>query len=838
MRKHRIKNGIMLRTASALAMIGPFVATAASAQTAPQAEATAPSEAQETPEASDGQDIVVTGVRGQARSVIDSPTPVDVIGARDLETGGRANLYQNLQVLVPSFNQPSKSGSGTGSAIQTGGLRGLNPDHTLVLINGTRRHHTSLINISQALYNGSVPVDLGMIPSSGIDRIEVLREGAAAQYGSDAIAGVININLKKAPGGSISAQYGQNFDRSDGELLVVRGDYGLEVADTGNFNVFFLASTQEQSDRSFPIASTIQIYPRVNGQPDPREATVNRQINKSFGAFPYRLLSGGFNFENEFNDVTVYSFGIFNKRRSEILYPPQIPNSGTTGLPEIYPDIFYPNLILDEVDAQLALGARGQLAGWDWNLSSSFGQNRAKESLDESLNASIGPSSPTSFYLGTLVSKEWTNSLDLTRKYEVGSGSLQVSFGAQHRYDAFAIEAGEPSSYIRGTYVRPAGQPFATTIPTPGAQSVPGFRPADAGSWDRNILGLYAEIGYDPSERFFIGASGRYERFSDTAGSSLVGKVLARYELTDWLAVRGSIGNGFRAPALAQTHYSNARSSVSTAPATLGQTIITATIPVDSPAAVALGATSLRPEKSVDASVGVTLTPAPGLTLTVDGYIVKLDDRIALTGILQGTAVNNILVANGLQPNLAAQYFTNAIDTRTKGFDIVASYRTGLGSAGDLRLTAAFNYNKTQITSVIPTPAALTALGSSYVLIDRVTRGYLEDGIPETKVALGANWTISRFELNLQGIRYGEFSVRNNTIANDRTFPAEFITNVSVKYRLSDKVSLSAGADNLFNIYPPDTAIARLDIGTNQYPRTSPYGFTGGSYWARVQFDF
>lgn len=828
----------LLGTGSALAFLGAFVATSASAQTSSQETTAAPAANEADSNEVGTGEIVVTGVRGQPRSMVDSPTPVDVVGAKELETGGRANLYQNLQVIVPSFNQPSKSGSGTGSAIQTGGLRGLNPDHTLVLINGTRRHHTSLINISQALYNGSVPVDLGMIPASGIERIEVLREGAAAQYGSDAIAGVININLKKTPGGSISAQYGQNFDRSDGEVLVVRADYGVEVADTGNFNVFAFASSGEQSDRSFAIASNRQIYPLVNGQPDPREATVDRKINKSFGAFPYRLLSGGFNFENEFNDVTVYTFGIANKRRSEILYPPQIPNSGTTGIPEIYPDIFYPNFIIEETDAQLAVGARGQLSGWDWNISSSYGQNRAKESLDDSLNASLGPSSPTSFYLGTLISKEWSNSLDVTRQFEVGGGELQVSFGAQHRYDSFSIKAGEPASYIQGGYVRPAGQPFASTPTVPGAQSVPGFRPENAGSWSRNILGLYAELGYDLNERFFIGASGRYEHFSDSAGSSLVGKFLTRYKFTDWAAVRGSIGNGFHAPALAQTHYSNARSAVSTAPATLGQTITTATITVDSPAAIALGAKPLRPEKSVDASIGLTLTPLPNLTMTVDGYIVKLNDRIALTGILQGTAVNNILVANGLPPNLAAQYFTNAIDTRTKGVDVVASYRTGLGSAGDLRLTAAFNYNKTKITNVIPTPAALTALGSSYVLIDRVTRGYLEDGIPDTKLALSANWTVGPLELNLQGIHYGKFSVRNNTIANDRTFPAEFITNISVKYHLSEKVSIAAGADNLFNVYPPATAIARQDLGYNQYPRTSPYGFTGGSYWGRVQFDF
>jgi iron complex outermembrane receptor protein len=783
--------------------------------------------------------VTVTGVRGKPRSVLDSPTPVDVLGGKELKEAGHANLYQDLQMLVPSFNQPAKAGAGTSSAVLTGGLRGLNPDHTLVLINGMRWHHTALINVGNQLYNGSVPVDLGMIPTSAIERIEVLREGAAAQYGSDAIAGVINVILKDSPGGSVSAQYGQNFDRSDGEQELVRGDYGFHYAATGSLNLFFSLQNQDQSDRSYPVDAGSQLFPKLpNGQPDPREATVDRQISHGFGAFPYRQLQIGYNGHDRFGDVELYSFGTFSRRIQNILYPPLIPNSAVA-LPEIFPNFAYPLFQIRENDAQLAIGARGTLSDWDWNISSTAGEDHAPQYLSQSLNSSLGPTSPTSFHLGTLISREWTNSLDVTRKLDLANGgSLQVSFGVQDRLEGFEIEAGDPASYAQGSYVRPAGQAFAG-VPLPGgAQFAPGFRPADSGSWNRNISSAYGELGYEPNSRLFIGAAGRVEHFNDSSGTSVVGKLDGRYKLADWLSVRASFGNGFHAPSLVQQHYSNARTTPSTAAATLGQIITNQILPVDNPPAIALGATPLGPEKSVDASVGFTLSPASNFNVTVDGYTVKVNHRIALSSILQGTAVNNILVANGLPPNLTGQYFTNAVDTRAVGADTIASYRKSLGSFGDVRLTAAVNINHTQITHVDPNPPELSSLGSAYVLVDRTTRGYLTDAIPESKVALGANWSWSRLDFNLQAIRYDKFTAPGVNASLDRYFPQKWITNLQLKYHLSSQVSITGGADNVFNVYPPANNIPLAQYGYNQYPRFSPFGFTGGFWYGRLQVDF
>ncbi|ACG78781.1 TonB-dependent receptor [Phenylobacterium zucineum HLK1] len=784
-------------------------------------------------------EVVVTGVRGQPRSKLDSPTPIDVLSGEEIAKGGHANLYQDMQLQVPSFNYTTKAGSGTSSAILTGGLRGLNPDHTLVLVNGLRRHHTSLINVGQGLYNGSAPVDLGMIPTSAISRIEVLREGAAAQYGSDAISGVINVLLKDTEGGSLSAQYGQNMDRSDGEQLLIRGDYGFGISDAGSLNLFFSVTRQNRSDRSFPVASTVQLYPRLaNGQPDPREATVNRLISRGFGIFPAKQWQIGFNGKQQIGELEAYAFGTYGRRITDIIYPPIIPNQ-SVALPEIYPNFAYPVQRIRETDGALAIGLRGDLNDWNWNLSSSLGENRAPQDMLESLNASLGPTTQTDFYIGALSAREWVNSLDVTRRFDLaGGGALQVSFGAQHRLERFKISPGEPASYVLGTYVRPAGQAFAG-VPLPGgAFFAPGLRPADSGSWSRNVVAGYVELGYEPTDRLFVGTAGRIENYDDSSGTSLVGKIDGRYKLNEWLSLRGSFGNGFRAPSLAQQHYSKASVTPSTAAANLGTVITNQILPVGHPAAVALGSSPLKPEKSVDASVGLTISPAPNFNVTIDGYTVKLDDRIVLGSILQGAAVANILAANGIDRNLTGQYFTNAVSTRTSGVDIIATYRKDLENFGNLKLTAAVNINKTKITHIDPNPAALSALGAAYVQVDRVARGYLTEAVPESKVALGVNWTRDKFELNLQGVRYDEFTAPGSTAALDRFFPSQWIANAQVRYSLTDQVTVAAGADNIFNEYPPANNIPLAQYGYNQYPRFGPFGFTGGFYYGRVEVKF
>jgi iron complex outermembrane receptor protein len=379
--------------------------------------------------------IVVTGSRGTPRTVTDSPTPIDVISGKELETTGKPGVLAALNTLVPSFNVPTRAGGGTSTVISTGGLRGLNPDQMLVLVNGKRRHKTSLINAVSSLYNGSVPTDLDMIPTSAVDHIEVLRDGAAAQYGSDAIAGVINIILRKDKNkGTASFTAGQNMDRSDGENYLAEASYGLALGDKGYADFFVNAKKQDASNRATAIANctavgqaTCLYYP-VNGQLDPREATADRMVTKNYGAFPTQAVNLGYNTSYDAGAFEIYSFGTYGLRKSQLDFTFRYPNNSAS-LPTVYPNGFRPSLNINEEDFEFALGAKGVVEGWKWDLSSNYGKNRSWQDGFNTLNPSLGPTSPTSFYVGSLISTEWDNSLDLTKGYKLGGGNLQVSAG-------------------------------------------------------------------------------------------------------------------------------------------------------------------------------------------------------------------------------------------------------------------------------------------------------------------------------------------------------------------------------------------------------------------------
>jgi iron complex outermembrane receptor protein len=829
-----MQDGLIALTATpAPGLIRTSAPGAVSVAEAIQADPIAPADAEAPQEV---EELVVTGARGAARTVIKSATPIDVIGSAELERTGRAGVFQAMQTLVPSFNLPARAGGGTSTVISTGGLRGLNPDQTLVLVNGKRRHKTALINSVSSLYNGSVPADLDLVPTSSIGRIEVLRDGAAAQYGSDAIAGVINIILKETPGGSVSVTHGENFDRNDGKFTQVVGNYGFNLGDKGFLNLSVATKDQALSNRAIPVASTIQIYPKIGTAADPREATVDRLVTRNYGVLPQWGVNLGYNGHYEVGEVEVYSFGTLSKRVSDLPFTFRAPNS-VNALPQLYPEGFRPNLVIREQDFDLAVGARGTFHGWSWDVSSTFGKDLANERVSESLNASLGPSSPTSFYVGKLVSSEWVNSIDVTRGFGLANGGdVQVSFGGQYRHETYQVGAGEPLSYAAGTYVIPAGQPFAGQRPATGAQAAPGFQPSDASKSKRNNYAAYGEVGYTQG-KLFLGAAVRYENYDDASGDTVVGKVNGRYELTDWLAVRGAASTGFRAPGLAQENYAASSSQFRLVNGVLDLLQIK-TLPVGSKEAVALGAKPLTPETSKNYSLGVTLEPLPRLSVTIDAYQIDVDDRIAITSTLTGAAVSNILIANGLPGSLSAQYYTNAIDTRTKGVDVVASWRQDLGSFGALRVNLGYNHNETKITHIIDNPPELAALGANYVLFDRLSQSYLTKAFPKDKVSLGANWSWNRLNVNLRETRFGGYRVEQNTVANDRSYGAKWITDLEASYQVTKTVTATVGANNLFNIYPSANGVFNATIGSGQYPGTSPFGFTGGSYYARLQWDF
>ena len=812
--------------------------------TNPTPSAPAPStEVSDTDQRNVQDTVIVTGVRGAPRSVIDSPTPIDVFTAEDIQQGSPSGVFEAIRYLVPSFNLPTRSGGGTATIIATGGLRGLNPDQTLVLVNGKRRHKTALINSVSSLYNGAAGVDLNMIPSSAIARIEVLRDGAAAQYGSDAIAGVINVILKEdAEGGEATASYGQNFDRGDGEALTASVNQGLSLGDKGFLNLSYSYMDRDESNRAVPISDSVNLYPLLaDGSRDPRESSIDRLVTKNYGAFPQKSDIFSANLAYDFGGIEAYAFGTYGARTSILNWSFRTP-SRDVSLPEVYPNGFSPRLTIIEDDYEVAGGLRGETeSGWAWDVSSNYGSDITDWENSNGLNASLGPTSPTFFEVGRLIASEWTNAVDVTKAHPLASGGeLQTSFGLQHRWENYKVEAGDPASYAAGTYVRPVGQPFAGNLLAPGSQATPGFRPDDEADATRTNLSAYSELGWTPTEKLFLGAALRYEYFDDDAGDTTIFKVNGRYELTDWLAFRSSYNTGFRAPTLAQQSYSSTTSQFRDLDGDgVTELLLLKNLPVNSPAAQALGSSPLTPETSENISIGFTATPIENLTLTVDAYQIDVDDRIAVTTTFSSvdSRIRDILVANGLSSDISGQYYTNAIDTRTKGLDVVATYRLDT-DFGDFQFNAGYNKNEAKITGIVDNPPELVALGD-YVIFDRSKQGAITDALPDSKITLGANWDIGKFKTNIRATRFGSYTVRNasNPSADYDVDPA-WIADLEVGYEFSEVFSVFAGANNIFNEYPDQIREPGATNGSNMYDTLAPFGFTGGSWFVRGTYKW
>ncbi len=788
-----------------------------------------------SPEPSQADAIVVTGVRGKGRTVIESPTPIDVIGGEDISRlAGGMQLRDVLTQLVPSFQSTTVGSSSFNSLTRPAGLRGLSGVHVLVLVNGKRRHNSSIIDYnSGATSAGGNPVDLDMIPASAIERIEVLRDGASAQYGSDAIAGVINVILKSdAGGGSANIEGGQRYGRdgsgSDGETLRAGIAHGFAIAGDGALNLAVEGKISEATVRNADITGSL--YFPVGGAPDPREATANRRTY--LGGLPeVKEVKLAQNLVIPSGGAEFYSDGTFGYREAKVGQAGRRPNSNQIVL-EIFPDGFTPFYTLEETDFQFTGGVRGALAGWDADISSTYGRNYARHGAENSLNASLGPVSPTEFDTFSSAFGQWTNNVDFTRSFTVLNGSeLQASFGAEYRHEAFETKALDEGAYVNGGYFYPSG-PLAGTPAQVGAQGAIVVTPEDEADEDRDILGAYVDLALDVTPRFLVTAAGRFEHYDDSSGSVWSGKTSVRYEFADWFAVRGAVSNGFRAPSLAQQSFGQTSTSFNLVGG-IFVPVQSKTVKTGSPIAQALGAEPLDPEKSLNYSAGFTLTPVNGLTVTVDAYQIKLEDRITLTGLLSGAGVSQILVDNGFSGDQAVRFFTNAVDTRTRGVDVIATYAHDAGSLGRFNGTVGFNYNDTDITRIADDPSELSGLGLT--LFDRRTQGWFTDS-PKTKLILGASWSLGRVGVKIQETRYDKFEVLNNNPAFDQSFGAEWITDLELSLDVTDSLRFSAGAYNLFDVYPDATTVAS-SIGTAPYG-PGPFGHYGGYYYARLSLNF
>ncbi len=755
------------------------------------------------------QAVVVTGTRAFDRTEATSLAPIDVLMPQDLRGTGATDLATALRVLLPSFNFPQPSVTDATDAIQPAQLRGLSPDQTLVLINGKRQHTTSIVNVNGSLGRGSSPVDLNAIPVNAIERIEVLRDGAAAQYGSDAIAGVINIILKGgADHGSVSVTGGQ-YNKGDGTTWQGGADGGFALGDKGWVHLSVNASHQDPTNR----AGADVRYP---GDP------TYGQVTFHYGIPLTRTKQGAINLQYDLTpNAQLYAFSLFNKRnvsaggffRSLSTYATSYP-----GAAAVYPDGYLPMENSAIRDDSEVLGLRGTVAGWHYDLSANTGGNHWKLHTSDTYNYSLDPNSPTAFYIGTLANRQDVYNTDFSRDFQPAMlpNGLTVAWGLEYRHEKFDLKQGDTASY--------AGS---------GAQVFPGYQPGDAGSYSRNSRAVYVDLESDLTDKLSAGLAVRHEHYSDF-GDTTSAKLSGRFAFNDTVALRGTVSNGFRAPSLQQQYYSStainfvADGSGNLIPYTIR------TFPVSNPAAQALGAQDLRPEESRNYSLGLVLTPASGLYTTLDLYQIDIDDRIILSGNLVGTAVQDYLTSVGIPFVSGGRFFTNAVDTRTRGVDLVVTYPLQL-QRSSLKFTAGANYNETDIRSIAPNPPQLGLVGLTLPIIDRTEQGRITKGSPRTKAFLATDWNVGNWSVHGQLTRYGKFTTLGNNPATDQTYGARFVLDANANYQWNNW-TFTLGANNLNNAYPERSSDANNFHGILTYSGSSPFGFSGAYYYGTVAY--
>jgi iron complex outermembrane receptor protein len=819
--------------------------------------------------------VSTLGTRGEARTVIDAPVPIDVLSASEIKATGRTETAQMIQAIAPSFNFPRTSiGDGT-DHVRPATLRGLAPDQTLVLVNGKRRHNSALVNVNGFVGRGSAPVDLNAIPSSMIDHIEILRDGAAAQYGSDAIAGVLNIVLKQGGPGELRTTLGEDYSTynradnlapfasqvgdvqaRDGKVFQAALDHGWTFSQNG-----FLHLAGEIRDRGLTNRSLrdprIQYFAGDPRETNPAYPLPDGRTDHRQGDAATHDVQGFWNAGTTFGTLDFYSFGGVSKRRGEATGFWRRPLDDRT-LRNLYPDGFLPIIRSDIFDGSIAAGLKGAASGWNWDLGTVYGGNQFGFRIKNSANVSLGPTSPTEFDAGKLRFRQSTTTLDLNRDFkELLPFPINVAAGAEFRADNYAIVAGEYDSWRNGGFpvLNPDGTPKMQTVNnqripvagSPGAQVFPGFKadsgtkPGDAGSNSRNNTAFYADVSSDLTTRLLVDLAGRFEHYSDF-GNTTTGKISSRLQLAKGVALRGSASTGFRAPSLMQEFFSSTATNF-----VGGVPFDIRTFPAASPEAQALGSRPLTAEKSHNYGIGFALEPISSLSLTADYYYIAIDSRIVLSNNFIGPAATAALQAIGVTGIQGGRYFTNAIDTKTHGYDVIANYGVTLANNSVLRLTAAYNHNRTRVTRVDTLLTSLSALKSS--LFDRVEQGRIEDGNPENNLILTGTFDYRGFGLMARTQRFGQVASYGSAAANaygplDQTFSPKWITDLSTSYGFR-RVTLTVGADNIFDVYPdrnnnngnfttlPTENGGNSNFGIFPYNGISPFGFNGRFIYTR-----
>ena len=779
------------------------------------------------------QEVQIVGSRNSKRTVLNSAVPIDIINVRDLTTqSGKIEINELLQYLAPSFNANKQSGSDGADHVDPASLRGMGPDQTLVLINGKRRHQSSLINLFGTRGRGNTGTDLNAIPATAIKRIEILRDGAAAQYGSDAIAGVINIVLN------------DNVDEFNGTLTtgIYRNDpQGEFLPGTPNTPGFQL--DQNGNGNSYGKDRNYDGFSVKAG------ANYGVKIGKNGGFVNFtgeylskdKTLRPGFDFRKGFGEAEIksynlmanlqipisksidfYAFGGRNHRNTDAYAFTR--NDGERVVESIYPGGYTPRITSKIIDNSAAFGFKAKAGDWKIDLSNAFGQNAFDYTIKGTLNASLEDDSPTEFDAGGFRLSQNTTNLDFSRNFKSVLNGLNFAFGGEYRVEKYEITAGEEGSYATyDTNGIPITNPLTQTAPIDpisgnprpgGSQGFPGFSPANEINEQRTSVAAYVDAELDVSDEFLLGTAFRYENYSDF-GNTLNLKMTYKYKLCDNVSLRGSFSTGFRAPSLAQIYFNTSFTNFNASGAS--EVLLAAN---GSAVTQGFGIDKLKEEKSRNGSVGLT-GKFGKFTATVDGYLINVSDRIVLTGYFDATALNL-----GVD---SAQFFVNGVNTVTKGVDVVFAWKNSFGSS-KLGATLVGNINSMEVTTVNNgTLDQETFFGAREI-------AFLRASAPNSKFGLNLNYERKWFDAGMAFTRFSKVTLVDYAGLNNVYHP-KIVTDLTLGFQLIKSLKLSIGSNNLFNIYP-----TKQDESGNTeaggYWDAVQMGFSGAYYYTRLGFRF
>jgi iron complex outermembrane recepter protein len=788
--------------------------------------------------------VSIIGSRARPRTDVNRPVPVDVISAKELENTGQTDLGQMAQFTSPSFNSAKNGINGVANFADPASLRGMSPDQSLVTINGKRRHQFSAINNNVTVGKGTVVTDLNSIPSLAVDRMEILRDGAAAQYGSDAIAGIMNLALKKTINtGTVKTQFGVTKE-GDGATALGALNYGFGLGKQNSYLNFTLQySYAGGTNRTDPYTGIIYDNNR----------TIDSATRNTRGVWPTNkpayVTKYGSNQANTYQtfmnlgyplskDWTLYAFGGTSKK--DILAYGFFRNArpgDANSNPAIFADGYIPELPGTTKDYSLFAGVNKKSdKGWNIDLSTGYGLNTLDLYANNTTNPSMGAASPTSFYVGKSTFGQSTTEATFSKNFDgaMGTKSTNIAFGSQLRIDNFKLGEGDSASYKAGPLATSNGK-------APGSSGRPGIAPADKANENRTNIGVFIDVESDITEKFLVAIAARYENYSDFGGN-LSGKLATRYNFAKDVAVRGSINRGFRAPSLQQIFNSQTTSTVQA-----GAIRQTKQLRSDDTRLASLGIQAPKAELSWNYNVGLTAKVSSKFLITLDAYQIDVTDRIIISEQLAVTsAIPSLLTTFPTSTGIReVTFFTNHINTRTKGIDFVTSFKHNFAPKRALNASVAFTVNKTEIISQKATPSLLQAGATSNIkLIDTVSISLIETSQPRNKILASVGYTAGKFNITTKATYFGKVIAWEKPAGlphRAQTYAGKTLIDFTANYDVSKKFSITIGANNLFNTYPDKTLSNYASYSSGQIPYTrnaNQFGFNGSYYYTTLNLKF